>query len=150
MHKALTLILALSLFSLVGCDNGGGSTPPAGGGNGGDATPTPDTPEAGGAVDPASRAAFIGTWKGKYSGLDDTMIIEAGEGELDVMVTLHSTFENPDKVPGKLTANDTVTIIDQQLGGMKGSAVITIADGKLALVQKGGGATVKGEGYEKQ
>ncbi len=154
MNKTLTLTLilclSLGLALLSGCGDGDGDKKT--GGDDKKADSGGDDKKDGGAKAPtaADRDAFVGTWKGKYSGLDDEMVIEKGEGDLDVMVTLHSSFENPDKVPGTVTASDTVTITDQTLGGAKGSAVIKIADGKLTLEQSGLGTTVKGEGYEKQ
>jgi len=152
MKNILLTTLAVSVVSLfVGCGDSGSDSPEANANtNDSSSSEAEATPAAAAEITAADRDAFLGTWKGKYSGLDDEMIIEAGESPDAVVVTIHSTYENPDKVNGKLVSPDKIEIPKQSMGGMSGTATIMMADGKLKYEQKGGGMTVKGEGYEKQ
>jgi len=150
MKNILLTTLAFSVVSLfVGCGDSGSDSPEANA-DASDTSSAPAAAEPAAEVTAADRDAFLGTWKGKYSGLDDEMIIEAGEAPDAVVVTIHSTYENPDKVNGKLVSPDKIEIPKQSMGGMSGTAEIMMVDGKLKYKQKGGGVTVEGEGYEKQ
>lgn len=161
MKNSLLSIIAISSFALVGCgekkDGSADSEPKPESTTASKPNPAPKpspepapNPEPAPKVTAESRDAFLGTWKGKYSGIDDEMIIEKGAGDDEVVITLHADFENPDKVNGKLVAADKIEVPKQSMGGAPGTAVITLADGKLHLAQSGFGLTVEGKDYEKQ
>ena len=129
MTKALVTLLIPVILVIGGCSDGGGN----------------------GQLAPASRDAFIGTWKGKYLGLDDEMIIKAGESDTEVVITLHANHgDAADTVKGNLVAADRIEVPEQSIGNRPGTAVITMTDGKLTLEQSEARGTAKGTGYEKQ
>ena len=158
MKRLLASILALSTFILAGCgdekkdtkkDDQSDPKPKSIPGEIPEPKPAP-APEPAATVTAADRDAFLGTWQGKYSGIDDEMVIEAGQNDDEVVITIHASFENPDKVKGKLVAADKIDVPKQPMGGSPGTAEITLVDGKLHYKQSGLGITVEGVDYEKQ
>ena len=159
MMKALYGTLILALLLAGGCGNGGDGNNHSDGsqtdgsdasrGNGDDGNNHSDGSQTD--ISAASRDAFIGTWKGKYLGLDDEMIIKAGESDTEVVITLHANHgDAADTVKGNLVAADRIEVPEQSIGNRPGTAVITMTDGKLTLEQSEARGTAKGTGYEKQ
>jgi hypothetical protein len=127
-------------FSLLGCgrDSEGSS-------------PTRETAELATPLSPGDKDKFLGDWEGFYEcesvgtgSTPDAMVIEPGSRELDVTITLHSTWINPPTVEGRLTDPNTVTVPEQMISGALGTAVITYSDGTLTLEQSGLGITCEG------
>ena len=139
IKKLLVLPILATLCVVVGCGGDNAASGDSGAEN-----------QAESNVTAAERDAFVGTWVGKYSGLKDEMIVEAGAADHEVVITLHAKYENPDKVNGKLLSATKIIVAEQSMGGSPGTAEITMEDGKLSLTQNGMGITLEGEGYEKQ
>jgi hypothetical protein len=108
--------------------------------------------------EPASpdREKFIGEWAGTYectSFSGDTIIINKGTGDLDVLVSLHvfSFIDSADLEfnSGNLTGINVITIPEQKIAGFDGSAEIKYSSNTLSLVQRGFGLTCNGSNYIK-
>jgi hypothetical protein len=136
MKKALVAAaMAAMLVAVAAC----GSSSSGGGGSG----PTS-----------ADRDKFVGTWNGNYSceftdKFADTMIVEAGSGDLDVLITIHVSFANPDKVNGTLSSATVVDVPEQSMGGATGTAKLTLNGDTLEFTAGGLGITCGGTDYEK-
>jgi hypothetical protein len=97
----------------------------------------------------ADRDKFIGNWAGTYQCTNlpgDTLIISAGNGELNFGIILHAHTGDPDPeiVSGQLTRQNTITIPEQTIAGFPGSATITYSNSVLSLSQRGLGITCQG------
>lgn len=97
----------------------------------------------------ADRDKFIGNWAGTYQCTNlpgDTLIISAGNSELAFDIILHArTGEpNPEIVSGELTAQNTITVPEQTIGGFPGSATLTYSNNAISLTQNGLGITCQG------
>lgn len=97
----------------------------------------------------ADRDKFIGNWAGTYQCTNlpgDTLIISAGNSELAFDIILHARTgdPNPENVSGELTAQNTIIVPEQTIGGFPGSATITYSSGVLSLTQQGLGITCQG------
>lgn len=97
----------------------------------------------------SDREKFIGNWAGTYECTNspgDTLIISAGNSELDFGIILHASTFNPYPVivSGELTGQNTITVPEQTIGGFPGSATITYSNNVLSLTQNGLGITCQG------
>jgi hypothetical protein len=102
----------------------------------------------------ADRDKFVGTWTGNYGcaiteKFADTMTIEAGSGDLDLRITIHVTFANPDTVNGKLTSATEVDVPEQSMGGGTGTAKLKLNGDTLEFNATGLGITCGGDDYKK-
>lgn len=102
----------------------------------------------------ADRDKFVGTWVGHYgcaSGatIEDTLIITAGSGDLDLSIRIHATAANPDTVSGTLTSATEVNVPEQSMGGATGTATISLQGDRLAFQASGLGMTCGGTDYQK-
>ena len=96
---------------------------------------------------------FIGTWAGTYecsSFPGDTLIINKGTGDLDLLIALHvHSGIDPEFINGELTKVNVITIPEQIIAGFEGSGEITYSSQTLSLVQRGFGLTCNGSNYVK-
>ncbi len=102
----------------------------------------------------ADREKFIGNWAGTYectSFPGDTLIINAGSGDLDFLIALHAfSGVEPDFINGELTQVNVITIPEQIIAYFEGSGEITYnTNGTLSLAQMGFGLTCRGSNYVK-
>jgi hypothetical protein len=139
VKKALVAAAVAAMLVAVGACGGSSSSGGVGGGSG---------PTA------ADRDRFVGTWIGNYAcdftgEFVDTMIVEAGPGDLDVLITIHQTFANPDKVNGVLTSPTVVDVPEQSMGGATGTAKLTLNGDTLEFTAAGLGITCGGTDYER-
>jgi hypothetical protein len=121
--------LAAVLATVAGCGGSGGATS-------------------------ADRDNFVGTWKGNYAcpggdAIADRMIIEAGSGDLELRISIHVDFLNPDKVNGTLTSPTEVEIPEQSMGGGTGTAKLKLNGDKLEFRATGFGLTCGGSDYSR-
>jgi hypothetical protein len=123
------------------------------GGSSSTAATSPTTAAAG--PTSADRDRFVGTWTGNYgcdpaATLADKMIIEAGSGDLDLRITIHVDFANPDTVDGTLTSPTEVDVPRQSMGGASGTAKLTLHGETLEFSATGLGITCGGDDYTRQ
>jgi hypothetical protein len=102
----------------------------------------------------ADRDKFVGTWNGNYKcdftdAFADTMIVEAGSGDLDLRITIHKNFANPDTVNGTLTSATVVDVPEQSMGGATGTAKLKLNGETMEFTAGGLGITCGGTDYKK-
>jgi hypothetical protein len=100
----------------------------------------------------ADRDKFVGTWTGNYgcagiAPIADKMTIQAGSGDLDLSITIHVDFSNPDTVTGTLTSATDVNVPEQSMGGAPGTAMLTLKGDTLEFSATGLGITCGGSDY---
>ena len=82
--------------------------------------------------------------------MDDQLIVEKGEGDLGVVITIHALSLNPDQVVGTLTEKNVISVPEQPMGGYPGTAKITfVENGTLDYSQANAAMTCGGKGYTK-
>jgi hypothetical protein len=106
----------------------------------------------GSAATSADRDKFVGTWTGNYScpggdAFADKMVIEVGSGDLDLRITIHVDFANPDTVNGTLTSPTEVDVPEQSMGGGSGTAKLKLNGETLEFNATGLGITCGGTDY---
>jgi hypothetical protein len=136
MKKVFAAALVAMLIAVAAC---GGSS---------------STGSTGSSVTSADRDKFVGTWTGHYgcavgATIEDTLIIKAGSGDLDLSIKIHTTTANPDTVSGTLTSATEVNVPEQSMGGATGTAKITLKGDTLEFQATGMGITCGGTDYKK-
>jgi hypothetical protein len=113
------------------------------------------TGSTGSSITSADRDKFVGTWSGHYGCADlgvtieDTLIITAGSGDLDLSIRIHTTAANPDTVSGTLTSATEANVPEQSMGGGTGTAKLTLRGDTLEFQATGLGITCGGTDYKK-
>ena len=95
-------------------------------------------------VDIDGRSKFIGEWKGKYAEMDDIVVIENGVNDDELIIHLHSSFQNAPTVVGRLVSKDVVEVDEQVISGAPGEVELNLNGERLEVIQKGMGMTLKG------
>lgn len=152
--KTLTslLIVAVAIFCLTGCDENiakkGNDRATAQADAQATAVQVSNT-SSGLSNSKSQPDPFVGIWSGKYAGIDDRIVIEAGASEGEYTVHLHKDFVNSPTLTAKQTDDSTLKISQQPISGAPGSAVFTFDGVNMKLEQSGLGMTMKGH-YSRQ
>lgn len=75
----------------------------------------------------SARDNFLGTWTGHYgcpggSPVADKLVVKAGSGAGDLLITIHADASNPDNVNGTVVSNSEADVPQQSMGGMSATA----------------------------
>jgi hypothetical protein len=155
MKKVFAAALVAMLVVVTAC-GGSSSTGSTGASSTGTTRGSSSTGSTGGSsVTSADRDKFVGTWAGHYGcpdygvTIEDTLIIKAGSGDLDLSIKIHTTTANPDTVSGTLTSATEVNVPEQSMGGATGTAKISLQGDTLTFEATGLGTTCSGTDYKK-